>query len=121
VHNCGPGYLSRYSDSLRAGRPVARIRVEATYSASIHTGPEAYPAPYKISTGYIFRSKAAEVGLDYPRPSSADVQERVELYLYSSCGPSWFKMLSHSASEDIFLYELRNYSNLSAKCLKQKY
>ena len=28
-------------------------------------------------------------GADYPPPSSAEVKERVELYLYSLSGPSW--------------------------------
>jgi len=28
-------------------------------------------------------------GVDHPHPSSAEVKERVELYLYSPSGPSW--------------------------------
>ena len=28
-------------------------------------------------------------GVDHPPPSSAEVKERVELYLYSTSGPSW--------------------------------
>jgi hypothetical protein len=28
-------------------------------------------------------------GIDHPPPSSSVVKERVELYLYSPCGPSW--------------------------------
>jgi hypothetical protein len=28
-------------------------------------------------------------GVDQPPPSSAEVKERVQLYLYSPCGPSW--------------------------------
>jgi hypothetical protein len=28
-------------------------------------------------------------GVDHPPPSSAEVKERIELYLYSPSGPSW--------------------------------
>jgi hypothetical protein len=33
--------------------------------------------------------KRPERGVDHPSPSSAEVKERVELYLYSPSGPSW--------------------------------
>ena len=33
--------------------------------------------------------KRPERGVNYPRLSSAEVKERVELYLYSHFGPSW--------------------------------
>ena len=33
--------------------------------------------------------KAAGRGVDKPPPSSANVKERVELYIYTTCGPSW--------------------------------
>ena len=28
-------------------------------------------------------------GVDTPAPSNVEVKERVELYLYSPCGPTW--------------------------------
>jgi hypothetical protein len=34
-------------------------------------------------------AKRPERGVDHPPPSSAEVKERVELFLYSPSGPSW--------------------------------
>jgi len=33
--------------------------------------------------------KRPGLGIDHPPPCSAEVKEGVELYLYSSSGPSW--------------------------------
>ena len=41
----GPGQLSRYSDSLRAGRSGDRIPVGARFSAPVQTGPGATQSP----------------------------------------------------------------------------
>jgi hypothetical protein len=35
------------------------------------------------------RVKGTGRGADHPLPSSAEVEERLELYLYSPSGPSW--------------------------------
>jgi len=63
--------------------------VEARFSAPFQTGPGTYPAlPYN---GYrVFPGgKAARGVLDHPSPTSPEVKERVELYLYFHFGPSW--------------------------------
>ena len=65
----------RHSDSLPAGQSGDRIPVGVRYSAPVQTGPEAHPASYTMGRG-----------ADHPPSSSAEVKERVELYLYS---PIW--------------------------------
>jgi len=75
--------------------PGIESRLEATFSAPVHTGPGAHPTSYKTGTGS-FRGggggeggKAAGAWRWPPTPSIAEVKERVELYLYSHCVPSW--------------------------------
>jgi len=81
-----PGYLSRYSDLLRAGRSGDRILVEARFSTPVQTAPGAHPASYTVGTGSFPGVKRPGPGVDHPPPSSAEVKERVELYLYSPSG-----------------------------------
>ena len=85
----GPGYLSRYSDSLRAGRSGNRIPVGERFSAQLQTGPEAHPASYTMGTGSFPGIKRPGRGVDNPPTSSAKVKKRVQLYLYSPSRPSW--------------------------------
>jgi len=42
-----------------------------------------------MGTGFLPEVKRSGCGTDYPPPPSAEVKERVELYLFSSSGPSW--------------------------------
>jgi hypothetical protein len=42
-----------------------------------------------MGTGSISGVKGPGRGIDHPPSSSAEVKERVELYLYSHSGPSW--------------------------------
>jgi hypothetical protein len=85
----GPGYRSRYSDSLRVGRSWDRIPVEARFTAPVQTDPGAYPASSTMGTGSFPGVKQPGRDVDHPPPSSAEVKERVELYIYSPSGLSW--------------------------------
>ena len=52
INVCGePGWRSRYSDLLRAGRSADRIPVGTRFSAPIQTGSEAHPASCTMGTG----------------------------------------------------------------------
>ena len=82
-----PGELSRCSDSLWAGRDGGRVPVEARFSASVQTG--VHPASYTMGTGSFPGVNRLGPGVVYLLPSSAEVKESVELYLYSSFGTSW--------------------------------
>jgi hypothetical protein len=63
--------------------------VGVRFSAPIQTDPGAYPASYTKSTGPFPGVKRPGRGVNHSPPSSAEVKERVDLYVYSPCGPSW--------------------------------
>jgi len=64
--------------------------VGARFFAPIQTGPVAPPASYKLGTRSFLGVKWPGHGVDHPPPpSSANVKERVELYIYSPSGPLW--------------------------------
>ena len=84
-----PGIFQWYSDSLRAGRSGDRIPVGARFSAPVQTGPAAHPASNTMGIGYFQGVKRPGRCVDHPPPSSTEVKERVELYLYSPSGLSW--------------------------------
>jgi hypothetical protein len=59
------------------------------FPAPVQIGPEAHPASCTMGTGSFSGVKRPGRGVDHPPPSSAEVKERVELYLYSPSGSSW--------------------------------
>jgi len=63
--------------------------VGARFSAPVQTGPGAHPASYTVGTGSLLAVKRLGHGVDHPSPFSAEVKERVELYLYSPFEPLW--------------------------------
>jgi hypothetical protein len=85
----GSGERSRYSDSLTTGLSGDRIPVWGQIFRNRPDRPGAHPASCTIGTGSFAGIKRPGRGVDHPPPSSAEVTERVELYLYSPSGPSW--------------------------------
>jgi hypothetical protein len=86
----GPGYLSRYSNPLRAWRSGNRIPVGGGRYFPHHPvrpwGPSSLQYNgYRVLPG----GERPGCGVDHPPQSSAEVQGRVELYICSSYGPSW--------------------------------
>jgi hypothetical protein len=71
------------------GGPGIEYRWGARFSAHVQTGLGAHPASYTMGTGSYPGVKRPGRGVDHPPPSSAEVNERVELYLYSPSGSSW--------------------------------
>jgi len=63
--------------------------VGATFFAPVQTGLGVHPASYTMGTGSFPEVKRPGPGVENPPPSSAEVKEKVELYLYSTFGPSW--------------------------------
>ena len=75
------GITTRYGLDGSGGR----IPVGARFSEPVKTGPVPPPQPpIRWVPGLSWGGRAAEVGIDLPTPSSAEVKERVELY--SPCG-----------------------------------
>jgi hypothetical protein len=81
ITKSGPGWRSRFSDLLRAGRSGDPILVGARFSAPVRTGPEAHPHPYTVGTGSFPELERPGHAVDHPPPSSTEVKERAELYL----------------------------------------
>jgi len=56
------------------------------FSAPAQTGPGAHPASCTMGTGSLPGVKRPWRDVDHTPPSSAEVKERVELYLYCPLG-----------------------------------
>jgi hypothetical protein len=81
--------LVRYNDSLQTRWSGDRIPVGASFSAHVQTGPWVHPASCTMGTGSFPGVKRPGRDVDHPPSSSAEVKERVELYLYSPSAPWW--------------------------------
>jgi len=59
------------------------------FFAPVQTGPGAHPASFIMGIGSFMGVKRPGRGVDHPPLSRAEVEERVELYLYSPSASSW--------------------------------
>jgi hypothetical protein len=66
-----------------------KIPIGARFFSSVQTGLGNHAASYKMSTGSFPGVKRPGRGVNHPPPSSAEVKERVEIYLYSPSVTSW--------------------------------
>jgi hypothetical protein len=73
------GWLSPYSDSLRAGRSGDRIPLGERFPTPIQTDPGAHQASYTMDTKSFPEVKRPAHHVDHSPASSADVTEIVEL------------------------------------------
>jgi hypothetical protein len=85
----GPGQLSQYSDSLRAGRSWNRNPVKVRFSTPVqtalgHTQPPLQLVPSLFPGGI----KRPGCGVDYPPSYRAEVKESRAMPLFLT-GPSW--------------------------------
>jgi hypothetical protein len=76
--------------SYGAVRSGDRLQVVARFSAPLQTDPGTHPASYTMDTGLFLGVKWPGCGVDDPPSCSTAVKGRVEVYLYSTCGPLWF-------------------------------
>ena len=104
-------YRSRYSDWLRDRRFGDRIPVGKRFSAPVQTGPQAHPASYTIGTGSFPGAKRPGRGVHHPPPSSAEVKENVQLFIYAPSRPSWPVLRWTLPSKRKFHNNLASYAN----------
>ena len=61
----------------------------ARFSSPVQTGPEAHPVSCTMGIRSNPGVNRPGCGIDHPPPSSAEVKEKIELYLCSPSGPLW--------------------------------
>ena len=76
-------HVDRNSDSLRAGRSGDRIPVGARFSVAVQTGSGTLLSSLTMDTGSFPGFKRQGHGVDHLPPASAEVKERVDIYIYS--------------------------------------
>jgi hypothetical protein len=79
----------------RAGRSGCRIPVGRDFPPSVPTDPGAHSVSYTMGTGLLPGVRRMGHVVDHQLPTSVEVKERLESYLYSPRGPSGPVLGSH--------------------------
>jgi len=85
----GPWQCRQYRNSRWAGWSRDRIPMGMRFSTLVQTSPGVNQPPIQWFPGHSWGWSSRGVALTTLPQSSAEVKERVELYLYSPSGPSW--------------------------------
>ena len=87
-YNSSVGVATRYV--LGAPGVEPRLGGGSRFSVPVETGPRAHPTSCTMDTVSFPGVKRPGRGVDHPStPSSAEVKETVDLYIYSPSAPSW--------------------------------
>ena len=82
-------FFSKYSGRDSSVGIATRYGLDGARIESRPNCPGTHPASYTMGTGSFPGGKRPGRGADHPPPSSAEVEERVELYFHSPSGPLW--------------------------------
>jgi hypothetical protein len=85
TNKLGPVQHSRYNDWLRAGSNPGGGEIFRARPDELG----AHPDSHTMGTGSFPGVQRPGRGVDHSPPPSAEVKERVKLYLHSTSGPSW--------------------------------
>ena len=90
VPTTGGLFHTRYpTESSILNKANVSFFFQSSAPRSVQTGPGAHPASCTMITVSYPGVKRPERGVDQPPPSTAEVKETVELYLYSTSGLSY--------------------------------
>ena len=88
LQKCEPGSVISIATGYGLDGPGIESRWGAKFSASVQIGPGVHPASYMRGTRSFPGVYWPGHGVDHQPSFSAEVKERVQLYLCSSSGPS---------------------------------
>jgi hypothetical protein len=90
THNAGRDSSVAIQTRYWLDGPEIESRWRRDFLHQSKLAPGAHPASHKMDTGSLSRgANRPGCGLDHPPTSRAEVEERVQLYLYSPSEPSW--------------------------------